>query len=123
MRAVLMNNDLYKQKGFVVSTDKNLLDLDMIFSFIGTESYWGKGISKPQVEKSIENSLCFGVYHHQKQIGFARVITDYSTFAYLADVFIITTYRKQGLSKWLVQTIIHHQDLQGLRRWLLATAD
>jgi N-acetylglutamate synthase-like GNAT family acetyltransferase len=90
---------------------------------LNNQSYWAKGISKVQLQKAIENSISFGVYHHQQQIGFARVISDKSTFAYLADVFIIQDFRKQGLSKWLLQNILAHADLKDLRRWLLATAD
>lgn len=120
---VLMNNAVFLKKGYHISSDKHLLDVDLIFKFLTHESYWAKGISKEQLQKAIDNSLCFGVYHNHKQIGFARVITDYSTFAYLADVFIVTNYRKQGLSKWLLQNILFHAELQNLRRWLLATLD
>lgn len=120
---VLMNNAVFLKKGYHISSDKHLLDVDLIFEFLTHESYWAKGISKEQLQKAIDNSLCFGVYHNHKQIGFARVITDYSTFAYLADVFIVANYRKQGLSKWLLQNILIHAELQNLRRWLLATLD
>lgn len=119
----IINDAIFVNKGYQISPDKNLLDINLIFKFLTYESYWAKGISKEQLQKAIDNSLCFGVYHEYKQIGFARVITDYSTFAYLADVFIIPGFRKQGLSKWLVQTIIQYPEVQNLRRWLLATLD
>lgn len=118
-----MNAEHFHRKGFSISTDKNLLDRAMIFQFIEEQSYWGKGIKKTILEESIENSMCFGIYQQQQQLGFARVISDKATFAYLADVFILPAHRKQGLSKWLVQYILGYPELAGLRRWLLATAD
>lgn len=120
---VFMNDDAFIKKGFLISTDKTLLDVNVIHHFLDKLSYWAQGISQQVVETSIENSLCFGVYQHQKQIGFARVITDHATFAYLCDVFILPDYRKSGLSKWLIQTIRNHPSLQDLRRFNLATAD
>lgn len=107
---------------FLLSTDKEKLDLDMIHHFL-THSYWAKHISKSIVERSIKHSLCFGIYRGNQQAGFARIISDYATFAYLADVFILKDYRGQGLAKWLVNSIKQHPDLQGLRRWMLATND
>jgi len=120
---VIMNDDAFFKKGFLISTDKTLLDITCIHHFLDQLSYWGKGISMQTVQTSIKNSLCFGVYHQQKQVGFARVITDHATFAYLCDVFILPAYRKSGLSKWLIQTIRNYPNLQSLRRWTLATAD
>lgn len=111
-----------KQGDFLISTDISRLDLSAIHSFL-TESYWAEGIPIEIVKKSIENSLCFGLYEKDQQIGFARVITDYATFAYLADVFVLPSQRGNGLSKWLMQTIKAHPQLQGLRRWMLATKD
>lgn len=108
--------------GFSISTDKNLLDLTTIHGFL-KDAYWSKNIPLVLVEKSIEHSLCFGIYNNIQQIGFARVVTDYATFAYLGDVFILEPFRGQGLSKWLLETIMDHPDLQGLRRWMLATSD
>lgn len=108
---------------FVISTDKTKLDVAIIHHYLCYESYWAKNIPLPVVEKSIRNSFCFGVYHSSRQVGFARVITDHATFAYLADVFILEKYRGRGLSKWLMQTIMEHPELQGLRRWMLATRD
>ena len=108
---------------YFISTDSSFLDIDVIYNYLSTESYWAKNIPKELVIKSIINSLCFGLYHQQQQIGFARVVTDKTTFAYLADVFILEEYRKKGLSKWLIETIQAYPDLQGLRRWMLGTRD
>lgn len=94
-----------------------------MFNYLGNESYWAKGITREVLRKSVDNALCFGVYHDKKQVGFCKIVTDKATFAYLADVFILEQYRGQGLSKWLMQTVKNHPDLQGLRRWMLATAD
>ena len=109
-------------EGYLISSDPALLDLDVIHGFIA-QSYWAKDIPKPLVERTISNSLCWGVYHREAQVGFARVITDKATFAYLADVFILPEHRGKGLSKALVATILAHPDLQGLRRWMLVTVD
>ena len=108
---------------YLISTDPSLLDVDVIYNYLSGESYWAKNVPRDVVEKSIANSLCFGLYHHNRQIGFARLITDKATFAYLADVFIISEYRGKGLSKWLIQVIHAHPELQGLRRWVLGTRD
>jgi len=108
--------------GFTISTEKEKLDIDLIHSFLN-RTYWAEGISKEIIRRSIEGSLCFGVYENDKQVGFARMITDKATFAYLADVFIIEEYRGRGLSKWLMEVIMSHPDLQGLRRMILATKD
>jgi N-acetylglutamate synthase-like GNAT family acetyltransferase len=108
--------------GFVISTEKEKMDIDLIHSFL-TRSYWAEGISKEIIKRSIEGSLCFGVFENNKQAGFARMITDKATFAYLADVFIIEEYRGLGLSKMLMEVIMSHPDLQGLRRMILATKD
>ena len=107
---------------FLVSTDNTKLDISVIHGFL-TDSYWAKGIPIEIVKKSIEHSLCFGVYCNNEQIGFARVITDYTTFGYLADVFIVEGFRGKGLSKWLMECILAHPELQGFRRWSLATRD
>jgi GNAT superfamily N-acetyltransferase len=112
---------IYKNE-YSISTDKDLLNVDHIHSFL-SQTYWAEGIPREIVAKSIEGSMCFGVYHKENQVGFARMITDQATFAYLADVFITPTHRGKGLSKWLVETILSHPELQGLRRILLATRD
>ena len=108
---------------FIISTDNQKLDINFIHQYLSQEAYWCKNIPLEIVKRSIENSLCFGMYHHEKQIGFARAITDKATFAYLADVFIINNYRGRGLSKWLMHTIMSAPDLQGLRSLLLGTLD
>ena len=108
--------------GFTISTEKEKLDIDLIHSFL-TRSYWAEGISKEIISRSVEGALCFGVFENDKQVGFARMITDRATFAYLADVFIIEEYRGRGLSKWLMEVIMSHPDLQGLRRMVLVTRD
>ncbi|MEO6523242.1 MAG: GNAT family N-acetyltransferase [Mucilaginibacter sp.] len=118
-----MNYDELIQQGYHISTDKDLLDFDMMFNYLSEESYWSKGIKAEVLRKGIDNAMNFGVYHDKKQIGYAKVVTDKATFAYLADVFILEQYRGLGLSKWLMQTIKEHPDLQGLRRWMLGTAD
>ena len=109
--------------GFLISTDTARLDLEVIHSFLATRSYWAQQVPREVVARSVANSLCFGVYDGAKQVGFARVISDYATFAYLADVFMIESYRGRGLSKALIETVISHPHLQGLRRWTLGTAD
>ncbi len=110
-------------EAYTISTDKSLLDVSMIFNYLSKESYWAKGISENVVRRSIEHSLCFGVYIENKQVGFARIISDYATYAYLADVFLLAEYRGMGLSKRLMEMIVDYPDLRGLRRWVLATAD
>lgn len=117
------NHNEWARDQYRISTDNNLLDIDLIHLYLSQESYWAKDISREIVEKSIMGSLCFGVFHHEDQIGFGRVITDYATIAYLGDIFIIEQYRKQGLSKWLMECIQSHPSLQGMRRWMLATRD
>ncbi len=118
-----MNDESFAKKGFAISTDKDLLDLEMIYNYLGKESYWSKGIAVERVHTSIANSMCFGVYADGKQVGFARVVTDKAIFAYLCDVFVLDSHKGLGLSKWLLQTIRNHPELQGLKRWMLATAD
>src|ERR1051326_4083734 len=110
-------------ENYFASTDKKLLDVPLIHDYLSNHSYWAKGRSIEQVRISIENSMCFGVYSGGTQVGFARVITDKSTFAYLADVFILDAHRGRGLSKLLMEEILKHPDLQNLRRFMLATKD
>ena len=118
-----MNDNAFLNQGFHISTDKSLLDIDMIYNYLDKESYWAQGIPPEKIKKAIDGSLCFGVYLNKQQVGFARIVTDKATFAYLCDVFVLPHFRRKGLSKWMVQTIVQHPDLQGLRRWSLATAD
>ena len=108
---------------YQISTDKSKLNIEAIHNFLSTKAYWSLNIPLERVKTAIENSLCFGVYHKGNQIGFARIISDYSTIAYLGDVYIEEEYRGMGLSKWLIETIMLHQSLQGLRRWILLTGD
>jgi GNAT superfamily N-acetyltransferase len=112
---------VYKNNYFI-TTDKNKINLIYVHQFLSA-SYWAENISLAIVEKSIQGSECFSVFDLQRQIGFARVITDKTTFGYLADVFIDEAYRGRGLSKWLIQTIMEHPELQGFRSWVLATKD
>jgi GNAT superfamily N-acetyltransferase len=112
----------WKRRRFVISTDRARLDHEAIHAFLQT-SYWAPEISREIVDRAIENSLCFGVYEENRLVGFARVVSDLATFAYLADVFVIPSHRGRGLSKWLVEIIRAHPDLQNLRRWNLATRD
>ena len=107
---------------YIISTDTQLLDISAIHSYL-TTSYWAENIPFEIVKKSIEHSLNFGVYTQGKQIGFARVITDYATYAYIGDVYILEDFRRQGLSKWLMRVIADHPELRGLRRWTLLTQD
>jgi GNAT superfamily N-acetyltransferase len=121
-------NDYYTatKENYIISTDPSKLDIDVVHHYLSEESYWAKGIPRTVVEKSIANSLSFGLYFNNEQtfqIGFARLITDKATFAWLADVFILPQHRGKGLSKWLMQTIHAHPEVQGLRRWLLGTKD
>jgi GNAT superfamily N-acetyltransferase len=107
---------------FLITCDPAKLDHGVIAGFL-TSSYWAKGIPSATVEKSLNGSLCFALLDGESQIGFARVISDYATIAYLGDVFILPEYRGRGLSKWLIECVIAHPELQGLRRWILATSD
>jgi len=112
----------WRRGEYSISTDKGRLDVAVIHGFL-TMSYWEAGVSMDVVKRSIEHSLAFGVYKGDQQVGFARIITDYATFAYLGDVFILEPFRGRGLSKWLMEVIVGHPELQGLRRWVLLTRD
>lgn len=111
------------EHGFIYSDDVNRLDLIAIHRFLSQESYWAKGIPLEIVERSLSNSLCFGIYKEARQVGFARWITDKATFGYLADVYVEAEFRGLGLSKKLISLMLFHKDLQGLRRYMLATRD
>ncbi|MFN0292434.1 GNAT family N-acetyltransferase [Pedobacter helvus] len=112
-----------KENGFIFSDDRNLVDVKAVHHYLSTQSYWAKNISYELVEKSINNSLCFGIYKAKQQVGFARWVTDSATFAYLCDVYIAEEFRGLGLSKKLMSLMLFHADLQGLRRYHLATLD
>src|SRR5258708_4150811 len=108
---------------FLISTDPARLDLEVIHEFL-TNCYWAKGVPREVVARSIEHALCFGVYDGSgTQVGFARVISDFATVAYIGDVFVLDSHRGQGLGKWLMKSITQHPALQGLRRWILTTRD
>ncbi len=113
----------WQRENFIISTDKSKLNIHYIHQFLSNESYWAAGIPYAIVEKSIANSLCFGVYDAEKQIGFARIITDEATFGYLADVFVDTAYRGRGLGKWLMEIISDLPFRKLLRNFMLGTKD
>jgi GNAT superfamily N-acetyltransferase len=108
---------------YFITTDKTKINIDLVHNYLCNESYWAKNISLALVKQAIENSVCFGIFYTEEQIGFARVITDKATFGYLADVFIIDTHKSKGIGKWLIQTILDHEELQGFRGWMLGTKD
>ena len=115
---------------FKISTDKTLLNLEAVHNYLSKESYWAKNISKAKIKTACENSLCFGIYENEnhtlptsKQIGLARVVTDYATFAYLCDVYVVPEYQGTGLGKWLMNCVMSHPNLQTLKRFILANKD
>jgi GNAT superfamily N-acetyltransferase len=112
----------WRRGEYLISTDESRLNVELVQAFL-KNSYWASGIPVEIVRRSIENSLVFGVYADDEQVGFARVVTDYATFAYLADVFVLEAHRGRGLGKWMMQVITSHHRLQGFRRWMLATRD
>jgi len=118
MITINIDNEQYS-----ISTDKAKLDIESIHSFLSTKAYWSLNIPRTTLQTAIDNSLCFGVYNDNEQIGFARVISDFATIAYLGDVYVLENFRGRGISKWLMETIMGHPSLQGLRRWILLTGD
>ncbi|HEX5056565.1 MAG TPA: GNAT family N-acetyltransferase [Gammaproteobacteria bacterium] len=110
----------WKREEFTITDRHEDLDMGSVHSFL-RESYWAKGIPRMVLEKAVANSVCFGLYRDSRQIGFGRAVTDRATFAYLSDIFVVEAYRGLGLGKWLVSCMLGHPELQGLRRWLLAT--
>src|ERR1700749_2916514 len=115
--------DNWQRDDYTISTDRSRLDFDLIHNYLSNESYWATGRSREVVIRAAENSLPFGIYKGDAQVGFARIVTDYATFAWVADVFVLPEHRGRGLSKWLMEVIIAHPQLQGFRRWVLATKD
>ncbi|HEX4851598.1 MAG TPA: GNAT family N-acetyltransferase, partial [Puia sp.] len=113
----------WRKDKFRISTKKKELDVDYIHHFIAEKSYWAQKVPREIVRKSIEGSVCFGLYDGKQQIGFARVVTDKATFGYLADVFVDESYRGHGLGVWLMEVIMSHPKLQGFRNWMLSTKD
>lgn len=112
----------WRREDYTVSTDPARLQLNVIHGFL-TGSYWAAGIPRETVERSLRNSLCYGVYLGDTQVGFGRLVTDLATFAYVADVFILDAYRSRGLARWMARCMVETPELKGLRRWLLATRD
>ncbi|HEX3387392.1 MAG TPA: GNAT family N-acetyltransferase [Mucilaginibacter sp.] len=123
MTKTIMNDKAYAEKGYTITNNKSLIDFDRVYHYLEHESYWAKGITAERLKTAIENSMCFVIMKQNQFAGFARVVTDKATFAYLCDVFVLEEHRRLGLSKWLIQTTIQYPDLQGLRRWSLATVD
>ncbi len=113
----------YIKDKYVISTDKSKLDITAIHTFLSTQAYWAIDRPLQVVQKAIENSYCFGILDGSKQVGFARVVTDFATFAWLCDVFIVPEYRGLGLSKWLVECVVNDSEIRNIRRFLLATRD
>ena len=113
----------YQRDNRTISTDKTRLDIDLVWDYLCHTSYWAQGRPLATMQRAIEHSLCFGVYADDQQVGFARVVTDYATFAWLCDVFILKAHCGQGLGKWLVECVVAHPELQGLKLFLLATSD
>jgi GNAT superfamily N-acetyltransferase len=119
---------IWRREPYLISTEFDKLDAAFIHRWLAEESYWARGISKASVERSLQHSLCFGlfdcaVHDEDTPVGFARVITDYTTFAYVADVFVVANYRGRGLGKWLISCILAHPEMQDLRKWMLNTKD
>ena len=112
-----------KPEEIEISTDKSRLDIDAVHDFLSKETYWAQNRTLAQTRTAIENSLCFGAYLGDRLVGFGRVVSDFATFAYVGDVFVLPDFRGQGLGKMLVEAMVAHTDLQGLRRWVLATRD
>jgi GNAT superfamily N-acetyltransferase len=112
----------WRNGDLTISDDRSRTDRDSVHAFLA-DSYWARGIPREIVDRSIDNSLCFGLYENGRQIGFARVITDYATFGYLSDVFVLESHRARGLATWLMRVVLGHPDLRGLRRWVLVTRD
>ena len=115
--------EIWQRGAYTISTDNKRLDIRVIHDFISNQSYWGQGRKPDVVQRALDHSLNFGIYQETQLIGFGRVVTDYATFAWIADVFVLPEFRGQGLSKWLMEIMLAHPRLQGFRRWVLATKD
>ena len=116
-------DESWERGDYSISTDRSRLNIELIHNFLSNTTYWAVGRTRDVVQRSIENSLSFGVYNGDDQVGFARVVTDFATFAWIADVFVLPEHRGRGLSKWLMEVMLSHPQLQGFRRWVLATKD
>ena len=113
----------FYKDGFCISTERARLDIKEIHRFLSTQAYWSLNIPFSKVEEAVTHSLNFGLYYNKRQIGYARVISDFASIAYLGDVYVLQDFRGRGLSKWLMKTIMEYPELQGMRRWILSTAD
>lgn len=113
----------WTKEKYLITTDPDAVDIDALYRYLSTESYWAKGIPRETVARAVKHSICFSVLHDDALAGFARVTSDHATFAYLGDVFVLPNHRGKGVAKWLMECIVEHPDLRGLRRWMLATAD
>lgn len=113
----------FKQGNYLVSTDRRKLDIPLIHGYLSLGAYWASGRTLATVRRSIRNSLCFGLFEGGRQVGFARVVTDYATFAWLCDVFVLESHRSRGLGKWLIRCVVQHPALATIRLMLLATRD
>ena len=113
----------YQRDGYTISTDKTRLNVDVVHNFLSRVSYWAQGRPREVTEAAIAHSLCFGIYEGAQQVGFARLVTDYATFAWLCDVFVLESHRGRGLGKWLVECVVNHPDLQELKLMFLGTRD
>lgn len=118
-----MKTETRQKNGYTCTTDKSLLKTDMIHQYLSERSYWAKGRTKEQVERSIAHSLCFGIFNQNQQVGFARVVSDLTIYAYLMDVFVLEEARGNGLGKFLMECIFAHPELMGINRWMLGTED
>jgi len=112
----------WRRSPYVISTDIEKIDVDVVHGFLSS-AYWSRGVPRSIIQQAMHGSLCFGVYRDDQQVGFARVVSDQATFAWLADVFVLPTEQGAGLGTWLMEVVMSHPDLQGLRRWMLATQD
>ena len=118
-----MSYRAFYKNGFCISTEQARLDIEAIHHFLSKKAYWSLNIPFCKVEKAVAHSLNFGLYYNKCQIGYARVISDFASIAYLGDVYVLPDFRGRGLSKWLMKTIMEYPELQGMRRWILSTAD
>ena len=112
----------WQRDGFTISTDPSRLDLDGVYHYL-SNAYWARGLPRDVFDRSVRHALCFGIYEGARQVGFARVVTDFATVAYVGDVFVLEPWRGRGLSRWLMEVMVAHPELQGFRRWILLTRD
>ncbi len=122
-----MQTQQWVEGNFLITTDPHRVDVEVVYEFLSKQTYWARDIPRAVLEKSVRNALCFSIWSTAEdaaaQVGFARVISDFATTAYIGDVFVLPSFRGRGLSKWLMSCILAHPELQGLRRWILVTSD